>query len=240
MNAMRLIIAFLSLVLAAAAQPPEGPRPPSGSKPPKPAGEPYRRGPGGQNGPHDGMMRPPPGFEKLNDQDRQLMRDAFAKAWNDPEVLAVREEAMKANEKVRRALHEKMSHQDPRVAAILEKMKPPYPVDERGLPVVPPPESPDFTRLAVARLGAETMSIARPGRHEETRRFHERLMQLPRIQEAVGQMERAAPQERTERFRRLKEIYRQTAAEEWQRQRPERGDRPERDGRESAPDRKKQ
>ena len=221
----RLIIAFSALSLVASAQPPEGPKPP-----PKP-GEPPRRGPGDPGGPGkynggpggSGKMRsPPPGFEKLSEEDKKLLREAFEKNWNDPDVLAARDEALKANEKVRRVLHDKMSRQDPRIAAILEKMRPPYPMDERGLPQLPPPESPDFARAATARLGAETMSVARPGRHEETRRFHDRIMQFPRIRESISQLEAAQPGERIERFRKLKELYRQLAGEEWQRQRQER------------------
>ncbi len=160
------------------------------------------------------MMRPPMGFDKLSEEERLLLREAFSKAWTSPDVAAARDDALKATERSRRVLHEVMRKSDPKVAAILDKMKPPYPVDERGLPELPPPDSPDFAKIATERLGAEMMSVARPGRHDETRRLHERVMQLPSMKESFVAMEKASPPERIESLRKIRELYRKLVGEE--------------------------
>jgi hypothetical protein len=212
MNAMRTCLALLILSqLAASGQPPAG-------EPPRRDGDRERRGPGGPPGMGSGgPMRPPMGFEKLSEEEKQTMREAFSKAWSDPAVVAARDEALKANEQVRRVLNETMKRHDPKVAAILDKMKPDYPVDDRGLPLLPSPESPDFAKMALARLGAEALAVARPGRHEETRRFHERIIQHPRMKESAAALEKAAPGERIESFRKVRELYRQLVGEEFAR-----------------------
>lgn len=209
MNALRLstaIVLFSSL--ACLAQSPD-------KDAPHREGE--RRGPpGGPGSPgkSGGMMRPPMGFDKLSEEERLLLREAFSKAWTSPDVAAARDDALKATERSRRVLHEVMRKSDPKVAAILDKMKPPYPVDERGLPELPPPDSPDFARIATERLGAEMMSVARPGRHDETRRLHERVMQLPSMKESFVTMEKASPTERIESLRKIRELYRKLVGEE--------------------------
>lgn len=173
-----------------------------------------RRGPGGPGGKSSGMMRPQMGFEKLSEDERRLLREAFSKAWSSPEVAAARDNALKANEQSRRVLHETMKKSDPRIAAILDKMKPPYPVDDRGFPQLPPPESPEFAKIATERMRAEMMSIAKPGKHEETRRLHERIMQLPPMKEAVTALDKATPGDRIESFRKIRELYRKLVGEE--------------------------
>lgn len=162
-------------------------------------------------------MRPPAGFEKLSEEERKLMREAFEKAWKDPKVVEARDQALRANENVRRVLHDAISKEDPKVAALLEKMKPPFETDDRGFPILPRPDSPDFVKVANARLGAEMMSMAKPGKQEDTRRFHERIMQLPRMKEAMAALETTPPAERLEALRNIRDLYRQLVGEEFAR-----------------------
>jgi hypothetical protein len=162
-------------------------------------------------------MRPPAGFEKLSEEERKLMREAFEKAWKDPKVIEARDQALRANENVRRVLHDAISKEDPKVAALLEKMKPPFETDDRGFPILPRPDSPDFVKVANARLGAEMMSMAKPGKQEDTRRFHERIMQLPRMKEAMAALETTPPADRLEALRKIRDLYRQLVGEEFAR-----------------------
>jgi hypothetical protein len=143
------------------------------------------------------------------------VRAAFEKAWQRPEVIASRDEAMKANEELRNTLHKALKEIDPEVVGILEKIKPPFPMDQRGLPEMPKPDSPEFGRMAAIRLGAEMMSVSKPERREETRRFHDRIMQLPRVKEALEKLEQLSPDQRLAAFQRLRDVYREVAGEEF-------------------------
>lgn len=214
---MRSLAILFALALPLAAQPGEAsPQPKNGPPPPHREGE-RRGGPPGMMGGSSGMLRPPAGFEKLSEEERKMMRGAFEKAWKNPEVIEARDKALRANEHVRRVLHEAMSKDDPKIAAILEKMKPPFPVDDRGFPILPQPESPEFAKIAIERLSAEMMSVAKPGKHEETLRFHERIMQTPRMKEALTQLESTPTGGRIEFFRQIRDLYRQLAGEEFAR-----------------------
>jgi hypothetical protein len=164
-----------------------------------------------------GGIRPPGGFEKLSEEERKLMRDAFEKAWKDPKVIEARDQALRANENVRRVLHEAMSKDDAKVAALLEKMKPPFETDDRGFPILPRPDSPDFVKVAAARLSAEMLSIAKPGKQEESRRLHEHIMQQPRMREAFVQLLNTPPVERLESLRKVRDLYKQLVGEEFAR-----------------------
>lgn len=155
------------------------------------------------------------GFEKLSETEKQKVRTAFEKAWQRPEVIESRDKAMKANEEMRNTLHAALKEIDPEVVGILEKIKPPFPVDQRGLPEMPKPESPEFARMAAMRLGAEMLSMARPERRDETRRFHERIMQLPRVKEAFTKLEQLPPEQRLEAFHKLRDIYREVVGQEF-------------------------
>ncbi len=229
LSAMRLLAILSAFTLSAAAQTDERPLPPKNGEPPHRDGE--RRGDGEhRGGPPSGMMgggggnmmRPPYGMEKLSEDEKKLMREAFSKAWSLPEVAAARERALHANEEMRRVLHDAMKQSDPKIAAVLEKMKPPFPIDQQGFPELPKPDSPEFAKIASARLGAEMMSVARPGKHEDSRRFHDRIMQLPRIKEAFIKLDQTSPEARMEAFRKLRELYRQIAGEEFAKIRDER------------------
>lgn len=155
------------------------------------------------------------GFEKLSEEERGKVRAAFDKAWQRPEVIESRDKAMKANEEMREKLRLAVQEIDPEVAKILEKVKPPFPMDQRGLPEMPKPDSPEFARMAGIRLGAEMLSMSKPERREETRRFHDRIMQMPRVKEALTKLEEMSPQERMEGFKKLRDVYRDVTGEEF-------------------------
>lgn len=223
MPAMRPLALFLALATTVAAQS-EGTKP----TPPKPGDGPsFREGEHrGPSGMMPGMGKPPrgfDGFEKLSEDEKKKVRSAFEKAWQRPEVIESRDKAMKANEDMRNTLHTALKEIDPEVVGILEKIKPPFPLDQRGLPEMPKPDSPEFGRMAAIRLGAEMLSVARPERREETRYFHERLMQLPRVKEALVKLDALPPEERIEAFKKFRETYREVAGQEFSKLR-EKGD----------------
>jgi len=219
LTAMRSMVLLFALVTAAVAQS-AGDKPmPPGPPPPKPGeGPPYRDGEHRGPGMMPGMGKPPrgfDGFEKLSETEKQKVRAAFEKAWQRPEVIESRDKALRANEEMRNTLHNALKEIDPEVVGILEKIKPQFPMDQRGLPEMPKPESPNFALMAAIRLGAELQSIARPERRDETRRFHERLLQLPRVKEALAKMDALPPGERMEAFKKFREIYREAAGQEF-------------------------
>lgn len=237
---MRPLALFLALAISASAQQPEpGPQPPRPPQPPPPEGSKpppgspmYRGGDRDRDRDHDrdgdrhgppGMMGGKPGrfdgFEKLTEDEKTKVRAAFEKAWQRPEVIEARDNAMRANEEMRNKLHAALKEIDPEVVGILEKAKPPFPMDQRSLPEIPKPESPEFGRLAVARIGAEMLSVARPDRKDDTRRFHDRIMQMPRLREELAKLEQLPPGEKLEGFKRFRDIYRQVASEEYMKMR---------------------
>lgn len=212
---MRSLAVLIALSLPLAAQT-GGPPHDETSALPRREGE--RRGPPGVNA----GMRPPAGFEKLGEEERKLLREAFEKAWKDPKVVEARDQALRANENVRRVLNETMGRGDPKIAALLAKMRPPFETDDRGFPILPRPDSPDFVKVAQARLGAEMMAVAKPGKQEDNRRFHERIMGLPRMREAMTKLESTPPAGRFEALRKIRELYRQVVTEEFARHRKNR------------------
>lgn len=220
MPAMRLLALILpAIVLTVSAQQPEGDRPPPGEGAPHRAdGE--RRGPPGGPGMMPGKGRQHfSGFEKLSEEERTKVRAAFEKAWKRPEVIESRDKAMQANEEMRERLRKAVQEIDPEVAKILEKVKPPFPMDQKGLPEMPKPDSPEFARMAGVRLGAEMMAMSRPERRDDTRRFHERIMQMPRVKEALAKLEQLPPAERMAGFKKLRDVYREITGEEFRKAR---------------------
>ncbi|WP_395753901.1 hypothetical protein [Prosthecobacter sp.] len=222
---MRPLVLFFALATAAVAQSEgEKPMPPKpGEGPPRPDGDRH----GGPGMMHRGGGGPPrgfDGFEKLSEEEKQKVRAAFEKAWQRPEVIEARDKALRANEEMRNTLHGALKEIDPEVVGILEKIKPQFPMDQRGLPEMPKPESPQFAHMAAIRLGAELQAISRPERRDETRGFHERLMQLPRVKEALARLDALPPSERLEAFKRFREIYREAAGQEFMKFRERGGD----------------
>lgn len=245
MAAMRLLALIPALALTVSAQQPEGDKPPPPKPPPGEGGPSHRdgdhrdgdrRGPGGPSGPGGPGMMPGSGrprydgFEKLSEEERAKVRAAFDKAWQRPEVIESRDKAMKANEEMREKLRLAVQEIDPEVAKILEKVKPPFPMDQRGLPEMPKPDSPEFARMAGIRLGAEMLSMSKPERREETRRFHDRIMQMPRVKEALTKLEEMSPQERMEGFKKLRDVYRDVTGEEFRKMREKFGESKDKDG----------
>lgn len=234
---MRPLVLLFALATAAFAQT-EGDKPllPPPS-PPKPGEGPSHRDGDHRDGDrHDGDHHGPPGmhgmgkprgfdgFEKLTEAEKAKVRAAFEKAWQRPEVIESRDKALRANEEMRSTLHNALKEIDPEVVVILEKIKPQFPMDQRGLPEMPKPDSPQFAHMAAIRLGAELQSISRPERRDETRGFHERLMQLPRVKEALAKMDGLPPGERMEAFKKFREIYREAAGQEFMKFRERGGD----------------
>ncbi|MFZ2278183.1 MAG: hypothetical protein WAW39_10305 [Prosthecobacter sp.] len=222
---MRPLVFLFTLATAALAQS-EGDKPMPPPPPPKPGDgpPPYREGE--HRGP-PGMGRPRgfDGFEKLSEVEKQKVRAAFEKAWQRPEVIESRDRALRANEEMRNTLHNALKEIDPEVVGILEKIKPQFPMDQRGLPEMPKPDSPNFAHMAAIRLGAELQSISRPERRDETRVFHERLLQLPRVKEALARLDTLPTAERMEAFKKFRDIYREAAGQEFMKFR-ERGGEP--------------
>ena len=228
MTAMRPLVFIFALATAAAAQS-EGDKPQPPPPPPKPEGGAPSHRDGDRHGPSGmmrGMGRPRgfDGFEKLSETEKQKVRAAFEKAWQRPEVIESRDKALRANEEMRSTLHAALKEIDPEAVAILEKIKPQFPMDQRGLPEMPKPDSPEFAHMAAIRLGAELQAIARPEHRDETRGFHERLMQLPRVKEALAKMDSLPPSERMEAFKKFREIYREAAGQEFMKFRERTGD----------------
>lgn len=238
LTAMRPLVFLFALATAVLAQS-EGDKP----KPPPPSdGPPHRDGEHhGPSGMMPGRGKPPrgfDGFEKLSEAEKQKVRAAFEKAWQRPEVIEARDKALRANEEMRNTLHAALKDIDPEVVGILEKIKPQFPMDQRGMPEMPKPDSPNFAHMAALRLGAELQSIARPERRDETRGFHERLLQLPRVKEALANLDALPPAERMEAFKKFREIYREAASQEFMKFR-ERGGEPKEGFRRPPPEQDK-
>lgn len=155
---------------------------PSDPAPPPPPPEQPNRPPGSGPGPDRDHRRPPgpdhdhhqmgqmghfpreggdhgDAFRKLSEEDRQKVRLAFEKAWNKPEVIAAREQLMKANDQYREALHAAIQEADPEVPKILERSKgdggSPGNRPRPNLPPMPDPADPEFAHKAVQRLASE-------------------------------------------------------------------------------------
>jgi hypothetical protein len=145
-------------------------------------------------------------FKGLPEEERQRVREAFEKAWQDPEVIAARDRMSKANEEMRTALHEALKKADPEVVKILEKVRPPggFP----GMARMPDPADPEFGPQAMQRLGGELQVWAKMDRREtDTKPMHERIIQMPAVKEALQRAQEATPEQRPEAWRRLREAY---------------------------------
>lgn len=169
-------------------------------------------------------------FEKLPEAERQRVREALAKAWGHEDVHAAREKVIRANEQLRETIRKVLIEIDPHVVEVLEKIRPPE--DRKGPGFGQPldPKSPDFTRQVADRLGRELQAFSRPDRHEETRQFHEKIMALPPMVDALARLEQMPPEKREEAVSRIREVYRQVASGEMRRIRekaePEKGGAP--------------
>lgn len=61
-------------------------------------------------------------FMKLSDEERQQVRAALAKVWNDPKVKAARDDIKVANDAHRQALKDAMADVDPKIREVLAKV----------------------------------------------------------------------------------------------------------------------
>ena len=77
---------------------------------------------------------------------------------------------------------------------------------------------------AARRWGVCSLSKASRGR--ETGRFHDRIMQSQRMKDALAELERAAPGSRVDFFMKVRDAYRQVAAEEFAKFKKPREERP--------------
>lgn len=230
-----LVVPGLALVLmichAQAQTPPATtPAPPAekGEHPPPPppphhGGPPSRGGSGDRDrgewrGGMPGYGRPPmhsDGFDKLSEEDKKKVRAAFEKVWSRPEVIEARDRSMRANEELRATIRATLAKMDPEVVAILERIEPKDHFDPRELPKLPPPESPEFPRVVVQRLGMEMVAFSRPERREETRRLHERVIAKPQVREAIARLETTRGEERIQAMQKLREVYRESVGAEY-------------------------
>lgn len=198
------------------APPPPPPEQKQPSRPPQ-DGQPYRPMPG-----RGGMMPGGPGmyprgdrehaeaFNRLPEEERRRVREAFEKAWNNPDVVQARDRLMKANEDYRQTLHRALGEADSGVVKILEKVKVPMPGG--GFPFaarLPDPKDADFSRKVIARLGEELQNWARNEKRDfPVGRLHERVMNSPAVRDLAGQLEAATePQRRMELAGKLREAY---------------------------------
>lgn len=148
-------------------------------------------------------------FKKMSEEERRIVRDAFEKAWKNPDVTAARERYMKANDVYRETLHKALQEADPQAVVLLEKFKPKGPP---GAMPMPDPGDPEFARKAVMRLGMELHALSRAeNRGHPSKEIHMRLMERSAVRDAVGKLEAAAPGDRMEAWKQLVQTY-QTAA----------------------------
>ncbi len=173
-------------------------------------------------------------FKGLPEAERQRVRQAFEKAWQDPEVNAARDRLSKANEDFRLALHNALKKTDPEAAKILERVRPPggFP----GGPRMPDVNDPAFAENSVARLGGDLQMWHRMDRREEdSRPMHERVMGATPVREALERLKSAPAEQRPEAWKQLREAYLSEAKSEfskafgrlpWERNRDRDGRRP--------------
>lgn len=202
--------ALLALALIASAAEPPPPAPPKGE--PNKSPRPEWRGSFG------GFGRPPrhDGFDKLPEPERRKVRDALDRVWNRPEVITARDEAMRANDAMRRVIREALQKTDPEAAAILARLEPREGFDASKLPPLPPPEAVNFPEAVVARMASELQAFSRPERREETRQMHERVMAQPALREALERLKTREGEARIEALHALRKAYREAIGAEFQ------------------------
>lgn len=153
-------------------------------------------------------------FRGLPEAERQRVREAFEKAWQDPEVNAARDRLTKANEEFRMALHLALKKVDPEVVKILDRVRPPG--GSPGGARMPDPQAPDFARQSASRLAGELQMWARMDRRDGSMvPMHDRIMQVAAVKEAFERADAASPEMRPESWRRLREAYLSAAKAEY-------------------------
>lgn len=188
---------------------PNGDRPrwPSGSRPGMPGM------PGGDTGMRHGDKDRMEAFKQLTEEERQKVRAAFEKVWNNPNIAAARERLTRANDEYREIFHKALQEADPEVASILSKIKPPMPPE--GGPMMgkqPDFNDPEFPRKAPLRLASELQFLARSKNNDiPVMQWHEKFLKVPAVQEALKKLQDVEPGGREEAWRRLREAYQAAA-----------------------------
>lgn len=212
------MILWLSVGFTAMAQDVVPPASGNGKGPP-----PMRRPGGGAGMPGDprfpragGNLSPMQmeGFERLPEEEKKRLRAAIDKAWKLPAVQEAKDRYLKASEDFRTTMRQTLKEVDPDVVKILEKLRPPQPMDPRVLPKLPPPTDNAFAKVALERLGVELMTFVKPENREKVRAIHLRVMETPEVAAAAAALLAAPPEKRIEALGKLREVYRQTISKE--------------------------
>ncbi len=159
-------------------------------------------------------------YDKLPEADKKRIREAMDRVWGRPEVIAAREQTMRAHAELRETIRTSLAKHDPEVAELLKKVEPDDGYDMRKLPPMPQVDSDDFPKAITLRLGMEMMMFSKPDRREATRQFHERLMTSEAVQNALQEVQTKRGEERVQAAMRLRQVYRETAMHEFQKARP--------------------
>lgn len=141
-------------------------------------------------------------FRTMTEEERQRVRDAFEKAWQNPAVTAARERYQKANDEYRETLQKALKEADPAAVELLEKHKPkggPF-----GMMPMPDPNDPEFVKKAVNRIGMELHALSRAeNRRFPTKEIAEKVLADPAVKEGIGVLEKAEPAGRLEAWAKL-------------------------------------
>ncbi|CAN5871025.1 hypothetical protein BH11VER1_BH11VER1_35950 [soil metagenome] len=161
--------------------------------------------PGGSSGMRHGDKDRMDAFQQLTEEERQKVRAAFEKVWNNPEITAARERLTKANDEYRAIFHKALQDADPEVAKILSKIKPP-----EGGPMMGKPDlnEPDFPQKAPQRLAFELQMMARAkNQNIPVMQLHEKFLKLPAVQDALQKLREADVNGREEAWRKVRDAY---------------------------------
>lgn len=147
-------------------------------------------------------------FKQLTEEERQKVRAAFEKVWKNPEIAAARERLTKANDEYRETFHKALQDADPEVAKILSKIKPPMPPEGGPMMGKPDVNEPDFPQKAPQRLAFELQMMARAKNHDfPVMQWHEKILKLPAVQEALKRLQEVEIHGREEAWRKLRDAY---------------------------------
>jgi hypothetical protein len=164
------------------------------------------------------------GFEHLDEDQKARLREVLSQAWGRPQVSAARDRLMKANEELKRAIHEAVVEIDPEMAEVMKTLKGPSFAGPGGggrLDGVklPPAESADFPGAVVRRLEMELVTFSPPERRERVRLLHGVVMQHEEVAAALRELEAGAGRERYALMEKLRAVYRRQVGEEMRKNR---------------------
>lgn len=152
-------------------------------------------------------------FRTMTEEERQRVRDAFEKAWQNPAVTAARERYQKANDEYRETLQKALKEADPAVVELLEKHKPkggPF-----GMMPMPDPNDPEFVKKAVNRIGMELHALSRAeNRRFPTKEIAEKVQADPAVRARIEALEKAPAAARLEAWGKLVAVLQEVARKE--------------------------